>query len=160
MMQIDLIAIGKVKEGYLREGITEYLKRLSGICQVRISEFPEERMKDSPGSSDISLACLQEGRSLLRAAGQSGLVIALDPTGKQMTSEVLASLFKRWEIDGPHHIGFVIGGPHGLSDEVRSHADLLLSLSPMTFPHQLVRLIILEQIYRAFTINRGLPYHR
>jgi 23S rRNA (pseudouridine1915-N3)-methyltransferase len=159
-MQIDLVAIGRVKEPYLREGISEYLKRLSGLCTIRVFEFPEERLKESASVSEIILACEQEGRNLLRVAGQAGLLVGLDSVGEEMTSEILATRFKKWGIDGPHHIAIVIGGPHGLSDEVRGRSDLLLPLSLMTFPHQMVRLILLEQIYRAYSINRGLPYHR
>ncbi len=159
-MQIDLCAIGKVKEEYLRDGIAEYLKRLTGFCTVKVVEFSEERIKDGASSHEIALACQQEGKNLLKASGQAGYLIALDPRGVVISSEGLADRVRKLEIDGPHHVVVLIGGPHGLSDEVRNRADLMLSLSSMTFPHQLVRLIMLEQIYRAYTINRGLPYHR
>jgi len=159
-MQIEICAIGKVKEPYLRDGIAEYLKRLSGFCTLKIVEFSEERIREGAGIHEISSACRQEGKNLLKAAGQAGYLVALDPGGVSMSSEDLADLVRRWEIDGPHHVAVLIGGPHGLSDEVRGQADLLLSLSSMTFPHQMVRLILLEQIYRAYTINKGLPYHR
>jgi 23S rRNA (pseudouridine1915-N3)-methyltransferase len=159
-VQIHLVVIGKVKEPYLRDGITEYLRRLSGFCSLQITEYPEYRMKDNPCLSVITTACLQEGERLLKATGPAGLIIALDLKGRSFTSEDLADKFKEWEIKGLHQIAIIIGGPHGLSEVVRSRADLLISLSNMTFPHQLVRLILLEQIYRAYTINRGLPYHR
>lgn len=159
-MQLHLVAIGKVKEPFLRDGISEYLKRLSGFCSVRVTEFPEERLKEHAGASDIATACHNEGKNLLRSAEAAELIIALDPAGRGMTSEELAGLMKVWEIGGPHHIAILIGGPHGLSPEVRSRAGILLSLSLMTFPHQMVRLILLEQVYRACTINKGLPYHR
>ncbi|HWQ64268.1 MAG TPA: 23S rRNA (pseudouridine(1915)-N(3))-methyltransferase RlmH [Methanospirillum sp.] len=159
-MQIDICAIGKVKEPYLRDGITEYLKRLSGFCTVKIVEFSEERVKENASVHEIESACQQEGKNLLKAAGQSGYLIAMDPAGISLSSEGFAGLVRRWEIDGPHHIAVLIGGPHGLSDEVRDQAGLLLSLSLMTFTHQMARFILLEQIYRAYTINRGLPYHR
>ena len=160
LVQIHLITIGKVKEPYLRDGIAEYMKRLSGFCTIRITEFSEERIKEHAGSSEISEACIQEGKNLLRSAETSGLIIALDPAGGPLKSEDFADLINKWEIGGPHSVAFLIGGPHGLSREVRERADLRLSLSSMTFPHQMVRLIILEQIYRAYTINKGLPYHR
>jgi len=159
-MQIDLCVIGRVKEPYLRDGITEYLKRLSGFCVVKVTEFSEERIKENASIQEILLACQQEGKNLLKATGQAGFLISLDPRGISMSSEGLAGLVKKWEIDGPHHVAVLIGGPHGLSDEVRGRSNLLLSLSSMTFPHQMVRLILLEQVYRAYTINRGLPYHR
>ncbi len=159
-MQIDLCVIGKVKEPYLRDGIAEYLKRLSGFCTLKIVEYSEERIKESPSTHEIDRACQQEGKHLLKAAGQADYRIALDPRGVQISSDKLGDLFRRWEIEGPHHIAIIIGGPHGLSDEVRARSDQLLSLSSMTFPHQLVRLILLEQVYRVFTIIRGLPYHR
>ncbi|MDD1729383.1 MAG: 23S rRNA (pseudouridine(1915)-N(3))-methyltransferase RlmH [Methanospirillum sp.] len=159
-MQIDLYVIGKVKEPYLRDGIAEYLKRLSGFCTLKIVEFSEERIKESPSAHEIARACQQEGKNLLKAAGQAEYLIALDPRGVQISSERFADQFRRWEIEGPHRIAIIIGGPHGLSDEVRDRSDQLLSLSSMIFPHQLVRLILLEQVYRVFTIIRGLPYHR
>ena len=159
-MQIHLITIGKVKEPYLREGIAEYMKRLSGFCTLRTSEFPEERLKEHASGTEISDACQQEGKNLLRSAETAGIIVALDPAGSTMMSESFAELLKKWEIGGPHHIAFLIGGPHGLSPEVRGQAHLQLSLSSMTFPHQMVRLILLEQIYRVYTINKGLPYHR
>lgn len=159
-MQIDLICIGKIKEPYLREGIAEYLTRLTGMVQIRITEFPEERVRTLESLSDIANASRQEGIQLLKAGGEGRLLIALDQAGKRVTSDELAAFMKRWEIDGPHQIAILIGGPHGFSEEVRKKADILISLSAMTFPHQMVRLIILEQIYRAFTIIKGLPYHR
>lgn len=159
-MQIHLVVVGKVKEPYLRDGIAEYLRRLSGFCSFQCTEFSECRLKENPGLSDIIIACQQEGYQLQKASEGAGLRIGLDPKGLSFTSEELAKRMKRWEIEGPHQIAILIGGPHGLSDEIRNRADLLVSLSPMTFPHQLARLILLEQIYRAFTINKGLPYHR
>ena len=159
-MKIHLVGIGKVKEPYLRDGINEYLRRLSGFCSLQITEYPEYRMKDNPSLSDISSGCQQEGKWLLKAAEPAGLIIALDPKGRSFSSEDLANKFKEWEIEGLHQIAIIIGGPHGLSDVIRNRADFLISLSKMTFPHQLVRLILLEQIYRAYTINRGMPYHR
>ncbi|MFH0966130.1 MAG: 23S rRNA (pseudouridine(1915)-N(3))-methyltransferase RlmH [Methanobacteriota archaeon] len=159
-MQIHLVAIGKVKELYLRDGIDEYLRRLSGFCSLKVTEYPESRMKDNPSLSEITTACQQEGVKLLKAVDSSGLLIALDPRGFSLSSEDFAKKLQKWEIEGPHKIAILIGGPHGLSDEVRNRADLLISLSSMTFPHQLVRLILLEQIYRVYTINKGLPYHR
>lgn len=159
-MQIDLLCIGKIKEPYLRDGIAEYLMRLSGFSQIRITEFSEERIRTTGSESEITIARDEEGVKLLRAGENAGLLIALDQTGKKVTSSELASLVKKWEIDGPHHIAFLIGGPYGLSDGIRKKADILLSLSDLTYTHQMVRLIILEQIYRAFTINKGLPYHK
>lgn len=159
-MQIHVVAIGKVKEPYLRDGITEYLRRLTGFCSFKCTEYPEFRMKENPGYSDITAACMQEGIQLLKAAESSRLLIALDPMGLSISSEELAKRLKKWEIEGPHQIAILIGGPYGLSDEIRNRVDILISLSPMTFPHQMVRLILMEQIYRAYTINKGLPYHR
>jgi 23S rRNA (pseudouridine1915-N3)-methyltransferase len=159
-MQFHLVAIGKLKEPFLRDGIAEYMKRLSGFCTIRVTEYPEERVKENAGDNEISDACRREGCSLLRSAGSADLIVALDPAGNPLKSEDFAGLIKKWEIGGPHHVAFLIGGPHGLSPEVRSRAGILLSLSLMTFPHQMSRLILLEQLYRAYTINKGLPYHR
>jgi 23S rRNA (pseudouridine1915-N3)-methyltransferase len=159
-MQIDLVTIGKIKDPYLRDGIAEYRKRVSGFCQLTVVEHAEERVKEGANATDIRLACMKEGKLLLKSSEGAGMMIALDPAGKHLSSENFAAQVKSWEINGPHHIAILIGGPHGLSDEVRTQTSLLLSLSMMTFPHQLVRLILLEQIYRAYTIVKGLPYHR
>jgi len=102
----------------------------------------------------------KEGVFLLSAVGETDCVFALDPAGIQMESRSFAERLHRFELEGPYRIVFLIGGPDGLSDQVRSRADMLLSLSKMTFPHQVARFILLEQIYRSFTISRGLPYHR
>ncbi len=159
-MQIHVAAIGRIKEPYLRDGIAEYLKRLSSVCTMHITEIPEEPVRAHASTGAIDEACSREGISLLKVADSSGLRISLDPMGKMVSSEAFAAMMKKWEIHGPHQITFLIGGPHGLSAEVRSRSDLLLSLSQMTFPHQVARFILMEQIYRAFAINRGLPYHR
>lgn len=159
-MQIHLIAVGKIKESFLREGIDEYLRRLCGFVTIRVTDFSEERVRDGASAHEIRIACKADGDHLLNASGRSDLIIAMDPAGKLLSSEDLARHIRGWEINGPHKISILIGGPHGLSDEVRCRSDLMLSLSPMTFPHQMVRLLILEQLYRAYTINKGIPYHR
>lgn len=159
-MQIHVAAIGRIKEPYLRDGIAEYMKRLSSVCTIHTTEIPEEQVRTHASSGAIADACNREGVNLLKITDSSGLRISLDPLGKAIGSEAFAAMMKNWEIHGPHQVAFLIGGPHGLSGEVKTRSDLLLSLSPMTFPHQVARFILMEQIYRAFSINRGLPYHR
>lgn len=159
-MQIHLVCIGKVKEPYLRDGIAEYLRRLPPFCTVRVSEYPEQRVRENPGEGEVTRASSAEGEILLRAAGTAGIIVAMDPAGTLMNSGDLAGLIRGWEMEGAGRVTFLIGGPYGLSDEVRSRATILLSLSRLTFTHQMARLILLEQLYRSFTIVRGLPYHR
>lgn len=159
-MQIKIAVIGKIKEKYLRDAIEEYRKRISGFCTLEISEHPEVQPAGNDTRGPGGIGVEKEGVFLLSAACEPCFVFALDPAGIQMESKSFAEQLHRFELEGPYRIVFLIGGPNGLSDSVRSRADMLLSLSKMTFPHQVARLILLEQIYRSFTINRGLPYHR
>lgn len=159
-MQIQVIAIGKIKESYLRDGITEYRKRLHNYCTIELKEHTEYRVEHIHSYEEIEEAVRSEGTILLKSVPSSSFLIALDPKGRELTSDSFASLIRTWEIEGPYSISFLIGGPHGLSEEVRNKAGMMISLSKMTFPHQMARMILFEQIYRAFTIIRGIPYHR
>jgi len=159
-MQIRIIAIGKMREAYIKEGVSVYRTRLSSRHRVSITEIPEDRVPDRCSDRELQRIREAEGMRLLDAAGRDGVVVALDPGGDLVPSEELASLMARWELEGRSSVAFLIGGPSGLPPSVLSHADLTLSLSPMTFPHQLVRLILIEQIYRADCINRNIPYHK
>ncbi len=160
MMHIHIIAIGKLKERYLTEGMEEYAKRLRPYAKLDITEFPEAPVPVSPAPAEAALAKTREGGLLDNAIRQPSVVIVLDPAGAPWSSEELANRIKTWEISGENRLTFLIGGPLGLTDEIRSRADHVLSLSRMTFTHQMARLILMEQLYRAFRIARGEPYHK
>lgn len=159
MVRIKVRVIGKIKEPYIRDAIADYSKRISSYCQIESIEYPEAAVFDNHVSS-LEGAMEAEGIKLLSGISRDDFVIALDRKGKQCLSEGFADIIKNCEVNGPYQIVFLIGGPHGLSLACKERADYLLSFSQMTFPHQLARLILFEQIYRAFTILRGLPYHR
>lgn len=152
-MKINLIAIGKIKEKYIVEGIKEYEKRISRFAEFNLIELPDAPQGKTPEEqSDI------EGKRLLEKA--RGNVIILDGKGKTMSSEDLATYIDKKCTEGVGEFSFIIGGSHGHNKATKSHADLLLSFGPMTFPHQLFRMMLTEQIYRALTINNNLPYHK
>ena len=152
-MNIDIICVGKLKEKYWTE-------RLSRYCRIRISELKEERLPENASPADEEGVRVAEGRNILKAVCRDSFVIALDIGGKQLSSEQLAHKLDTLAAGGRSDIDMIIGGSLGLSDEVKRRADFRLSFSPMTFPHQMMRVILLEQIYRAFKINRNEPYHK
>ncbi|MDD1672257.1 MAG: 23S rRNA (pseudouridine(1915)-N(3))-methyltransferase RlmH [Methanomicrobiales archaeon] len=158
-MQLLILAVGKIRERYLNVGIEEYLVRLRPYASVKVIEVKDHTAR---GTASAEMTAIQEaeGRELLRALPSDCQVVALDPEGERWTSSQFAGKLKQWEITGPHTVAFLIGGELGLSDEVRDRCAHRLSLSPMTFTHQLARLILLEQLYRGFRIIRGEPYHR
>ena len=158
-MKISIVAAGKLKEKYLTEGIKEFLKRLTPFANVNIIEINEEKMKDNPSEAEKQQVLAQEGQRLLKQVTEGSYLIVLDVYGKNLSSEELAAKIDSLALNGKSHITFLIGGAFGLSQEVRQAADLLLSFSNMTFTHQMVRLLLVEQIYRAFKINRGEKYH-
>lgn len=152
-MKINLIAIGKVKESYIVEGVKEYMKRISRFAEFNLIELPDAPQGKTPEEqSDI------EGKRLLEKA--KGVIIILDGKGKNLSSEGLSSYLDKKCTEGNGEFSFLIGGSHGHSAETKSKADLLLSFGAMTFPHQLFRLMLTEQIYRSLTINANLPYHK
>ena len=146
-MKINLVTIGKLKEKFLVEGVEEYLRRIKNFAKVDVREISECRTVD------------EEGKKLLAQVPRDSFLIVLDVAGVEFSSEQLAEKISALTLRGVSDITFLIGGAFGLSDEVRKAANLRLSLSQMTFTHQMARLIIVEQIYRAFKINRGEPYH-
>lgn len=158
-MRITVLCAGKLKEQYLRDGIAAYTKRLRPYAEVHTIEIAEERMKDNPSAAEKRETLRREGTRLLAQCPQGAYLIVLDIGGRELSSEELAAHVARLCLAGKSHIAFLIGGPFGLSEEVRRAADLRLSLSRCTLPHQLVRLMLMEQIYRTFKINRGEPYH-
>ncbi|MFA6075329.1 MAG: 23S rRNA (pseudouridine(1915)-N(3))-methyltransferase RlmH [Negativicutes bacterium] len=158
-MKISIVAIGKIKEKYLRDGIAEYLKRLTLYCKLDIVELAEERMPENPGDKEKAACLEKEGERILQNVRVGSVCIVLDVAGKNLASEQLAAELDRCGICGQSDITFVIGGAFGLSRVVRARAEILLSFSKMTFTHQMIRLLLVEQIYRAFKIIRREKYH-
>ena len=158
-MNINIVAAGKIKERYLAEGIAEFMKRLRPYAQMHILEISEEKMKENPSPAEKEKILSQEGERLLRQVPDGSYLIVLDVYGKESSSEELAARIDALGLQGQSNITFLIGGAFGLSREVRAAAKERLSFSRMTFTHQMVRLLLVEQIYRAFKINRGEKYH-
>ena len=158
-MKITVVCAGKLKEKYLRDGVAEYEKRLRPYADLRTVEIIEERMKDRPSLAEKEEALRREGERLSSQIPKGAYLIVLDVGGEQMSSEKFSARIDRLMIMGESHIAFLIGGPFGLSDELRQRADLRLSFSQFTLPHQLIRLFLMEQIYRSFKISRHEPYH-
>jgi 23S rRNA (pseudouridine1915-N3)-methyltransferase len=158
MLNIRIVAVGKLKESYLQSACSEYLKRLNGFCSVKLVEIDECRLSDAPSQKEIEKALSVEAKAILKNV--QGYVIALCIEGKQLGSVELSELVSELGVMGNSTISFVIGSSFGLSDEVKNKADLRLSMSKMTFPHQLARVMLLEQIYRVFQIAHGGKYHK
>ena len=158
-MKITVVTAGKIKEKYLTAGINELLKRLGPFANVKIVEINEEKMKDNPSEAEKQQTLQQEGQRLLRQVPEGSYLFVLDVYGQQLSSEKLAAKLDSLALQGRSNITFLIGGAFGLSEEVRQAADFRLSFSPMTFTHQMIRLLLVEQIYRCFKINRGEKYH-
>ncbi len=159
-MNINIICVGKLKEKYLRDASAEYEKRLSRYCRVQIRELKEARLAENASPAEEEAVKTEEGKSILKALSSSSFVIVLDIGGKELSSDQLAEKIGSLATTGESTVDFIIGGSLGLSEEVKKRADFRLSFSPMTFPHQLMRVILLEQIYRSFKILRKEPYHK
>jgi 23S rRNA (pseudouridine1915-N3)-methyltransferase len=159
-MKIRIIAIGKIKEAYLKTGINEYLYRLKPYAQIEIVEINDEPCPEKPNDSQITKVKNIEGEKVLKILKTSDYVISLDLNKKQMTSPEFASYIDNKLVLGGSSITFLIGGSYGLSDDLKKRANDAISLSNMTFLHQMTRLILLEQIYRAFKINKNEVYHK
>lgn len=160
MERITIACVGRVKEKYLRDAIAEYAKRLGRYCRFEFREVTDEPTREGASAREEEMVKRTEGSRLLAAIPSDAYVIALDLRGKMMDSVAFAEKLGALASSGQSRIVFVIGGSLGLSGEVLSRADFRLSFSPMTFPHQLMRLILAEQIYRAFRILRNEPYHK
>ena len=160
MVNVTLLCVGKLKEAYWRDACAEYEKRLSAFCRFRLVEVAEERLPDNPSAAQIAATVDAEGRRLLEKIPKEAAVIPLCIEGNEMDSPSLSAYVDRLTVNGTSHIVLIIGGSWGLSDEVKNRASLRLSMSPMTFPHQLARVMVLEQIYRAFQISTGGKYHK
>lgn len=159
-MIIDILCVGKIKEKYLRDAIDEYSKRLSRYCRLSIVEVADEKTADEQGEALDGRVKKLEGERLIRHLKDDAYKVTLEIEGGQLKSEELAKKIDELGVRGVSRIQFVIGGSLGLSDEIIKRADMHLSFSKMTFPHQLMRVILLEQIYRSYRINNNEPYHK
>jgi 23S rRNA (pseudouridine1915-N3)-methyltransferase len=159
-VNISIVTVGKLKEKYLKMGIDEYLKRLNAYAKVEVIEVADEKAPEELSESEMIQVKQKEGERILAKISQDTYVIALAINGKMQSSEELADTLDKLATYGKSKIAFIIGGSLGLSDEVLRRANEQLSFSKMTFPHQLMKLILVEQIYRAYRINRGEPYHK
>ncbi|MDQ0209104.1 23S rRNA (pseudouridine(1915)-N(3))-methyltransferase RlmH [Alkalicoccobacillus murimartini] len=159
-MNISIVTVGKLKEKYLKQGIDEYTKRLGAYAKITITEVPDEKAPENLSPEDMRIIKEKEGDRILAKIPQDAHVIALAINGKMQTSEELAANLNQLALHGKSKICYVIGGSLGLSDKVLERANEKLSFSKMTFPHQLMRLILVEQVYRGFRIMRGEPYHK
>ena len=159
-MNITIISVGKLKEKYLKLGIEEYWKRLGAYAKVKLIELPDEKAPEHLSEAEMEAIKITEGNRILAKIPADTYVITLEIKGKQLTSEQLANQLDQLATYGKSKLAFVIGGSLGLSEAVMKRSDFALSFSKMTLPHQLMRLVLLEQVYRAFRINRGEPYHK
>ena len=159
-MKITLITVGKIKEKYLKDAIAEYSKRLSKYCKLDIIEVADEKTLDNASETVEDMIRFKEGERILKHVKDDAYVITLEIQGKLLTSEELADKIDSLGIQGTSHIVFIIGGSIGLGTEVLKRSNYALSFSKMTFPHQLMRVILLEQIYRSYRIISGEPYHK
>ncbi len=159
-MKITIVCVGKVKEKFFREAVSEYEKRLSRYCRFDIVEVADEKTPEGAGSLQEEQIREKEGRRILEKLREDAFVCTLEINGKKLSSEELARWMEKLTVGGTSHIMFVIGGSLGLHESVSRRADLRLSFSDMTFPHQLMRVILTEQVYRAFRIIHGEPYHK
>lgn len=159
-MKITILCVGKVKEKFYRDAIDEFSKRLSRYCKLEVIEVNDEKTDEQASENEIRLIKEKEGERLLKNIKEDAYVITLCIDGKQLDSEELSEKIEKLGIQGNSHIYFVIGGSLGLADAVINRADYKLSFSKMTFPHQLMRVILLEQIYRSYRIMNNEPYHK
>ena len=158
-MRFSIICIGKLKDAYLRDGVAEFVHRTRPYGGITITELPESKIGDKPSDAERQQVVAQEGERMLKACPKNSFVVLLDVYGKTMSSEDLAKKIANLEVEGTSDMTFIIGGAFGVSEELRRSANMRLSFSPMTFTHQMVRLLLVEQIYRTCKINRNEPYH-
>lgn len=160
MMTVTVICVGKCKEAYWRDACAEYAKRMTPYCRFRIVEVAEERVPEQPSPAQIEKALQAEGKRILDQIPGGARAVALCVEGREMASEALAANMESAAVGGVSSMAFLIGGSWGLSKEVKQFSDLRLSMSPMTFPHQLARVMLCEQLYRAFQIMHDGKYHK
>ena len=159
-MKISIVCVGKIKEKFYRDAIDEYAKRLSRYCKLEILEVPDEKTPDNASEAEEAQIKKKESERILCKIKEDAYVITLEILGKKMDSPSFGQVLEKAALSGKSHIQFVIGGSLGLHEEVSKRADLKISFSDMTFPHQLMRVILCEQIYRGYRIINGEPYHK
>ena len=160
MLAVKLICVGKMKEKHLVSAYAEYEKRLGGYCRFELVELPEQRLSDDPSEKEIAAALEKEAAEIEKQIPAGAAVVAMCVEGTQKSSPELAQQIQNWANAGKSKICFLVGGSFGMSDTIKKKADLRLSVSKMTFPHHLFRVMLSEQIYRAFTILEGTRYHK
>lgn len=160
MLNVNVVCVGKLKEKYWKSAIEEYTKRLGAFCKFSIIEVDEEKTTDAPNDSMIEIILQKEGERILKKTDKNAYVAAMCIEGKILSSPELSQLMSGAAVDGKSNITFIIGGSWGLSPQVKQRADFKLSMSKMTFPHQLARVMLCEQIYRGFQISAGGKYHK
>lgn len=160
MQKVTILCVGKLKEKFYMDAVAEYQKRLSRFCKLDLMELPESRLSDSPSQGEIDQALSQEAEAIRGKLPKGAALIALCIEGKELSSPQLAEKLEEFALGGTSHLCFLIGGSVGLSPALKQAADFRLSMSPMTFPHHLARVMLLEQIYRAYQINAGTKYHK
>ena len=160
MLNVKLICVGKMREKFYIDAFAEYAKRLQAYCRLELLEIAEQRLGDRPSEKEIAAALEREGQEILKAVPPDAYLTALCVEGRQMPSEGMAELIAARENSGRPKLCFVIGGSYGLSPSVKARADRKLSMSQMTFPHHLARVMLAEQLYRGFKINEGSMYHK
>ena len=160
MFNITLIAMGKLKEKFYLSAAAEYEKRLKGYCQFNLIELPEVRLPDNPSHAEISAALEKEADTIVEKIPKGAWFCTLTPEGKMLSSEDLADKIRTVKLSGKNSVCFLIGSSFGMAQRMKEMADFRLSMSPMTFPHHLARVMVLEQIYRAEAIQAGSKYHK
>ena len=160
MQKITVLCVGKLKEKFYIDACAEYQKRLSRHCKLELIELSEQRLGDAPSEGEIAAALAKEADAIEEKLPKGGALVALCVEGKSLSSEELAEALSRYASQGASQVTFLIGGSFGLAERVKARADLRLSMSPMTFPHHLARVMLLEQIYRAYQIQSGTRYHK
>ena len=160
MLDVHILCVGKLKERFYTEAAAEYVKRLGGYCRLTLTELPEERLPKSPSRAQIDAALEKEAAAVRAKLPPNSSLVALCVEGKLRSSEELARLVADWSLSSAKHLVFLIGSSYGLHPSLKAQAWVKLSMSPMTFPHHLARVMLLEQVYRAFKINEGSDYHK
>ncbi|MBQ3102997.1 MAG: 23S rRNA (pseudouridine(1915)-N(3))-methyltransferase RlmH [Oscillospiraceae bacterium] len=160
MQKVTVLCVGKLKEKFYTEASAEYVKRLGRHCKIEIVELPEFRLPEAPSDGDVQRALAQEAAAIREKLPKGGAVIAMCIEGKLLSSEDLSKKLEQLAVSGKTQLTFLIGGSFGLHQSIKDMADLKLSMSPMTFPHHMARVMLLEQIYRAYQISDGTRYHK
>lgn len=160
MLDVHILCVGKLKEKFYTEAAAEYVKRLGGYCRLTLTELPEERLPKSPSRAQIDAALEKEAAAVRAKLPPNSSLVALCVEGKLCSSEDLAKLVSDWSLSSAKHLVFLIGSSYGLHPSLKAQSWVKLSMSPMTFPHHLARVMLLEQVYRVFKINEGSDYHK